>query len=237
MVSKSQSKTQSIEIPDPDDPAWLASAQLITDFVCDAGFDVTGRLTTWRETGADGQSEQVFLAAVPLPRLPQRLPNVFVTADIVGHTTELITYYQALIAAATEVGLKDQLLDPFPHFRIKPVIATDTALAGFPWYDTVTESKMVLRAIGAFRRDTSQPQLIHDDLDQGWRVRIAAWRGRIGLVEWDWEETEAPATTGVSFDAAELVRQADAALKRLGVIHRDLVQAFGQDFWNFKPRT
>jgi hypothetical protein len=223
-------------IPDPDDRTWLASAQPIRDFVCDAGFSVAGRLATWRE-GTNGKSEEVLLSAVAPPRLPQRLPNVVVTADIVGRTTELIVYYQALITATTEAGLKDELRHPFPYFRVTPVIATDIALADFSWYDTVAEATTVLWAIAGFGRDNPEPQELLDDLDQGWRVRIAAWRGRIGLVEWDWEETEAPATTGVSFDAAELVRQADAALKRLGVIHRDLVQAFGQDFWNFKPRT
>ena len=223
-------------IPDPDDRSWLASAQPIPDFVCDAGFSVAGRLTTWRE-GTDGKSEEVLLATVPPLRLPQRLPNVVITADIVGRTTELIAYYQALIAAATEAGLKDELRDPFPYFRVKPVIATNIALADFSWYDTVAETTTVLWAIAGFGRDNSEPQELLDDLDQGWRVRIAAWRERIGLIEWDWEETEAPTKAGVSFDATELVRQADAALQRLGVIHRDLVQAFDQDYWNFKPGT
>jgi hypothetical protein len=108
------------------------------------------------------------------------------------NSTELIAYYQALITAAKEDGLKDELRDPFPYFCVKPVIATDIALADFSWYNTVAEATTVLWAIAGFGRDNPEPQELLDDLDQGWRVRIAAWRGRIGLVEWNWEQTEAP---------------------------------------------
>ena len=79
-----------------------------------------------------------------------------------------------------------------------------------------------------------QTDAILDDLEQGWRGHIAVWRGRIGLVEWNWEDTALPPTLGYSFDAAQLAKQAEAALERLEAVHRELVQAFGRDYWNVR---
>ena len=99
----------------------------------------------------------------------------------------------------------DELLRPFPHVAPKPVNMT-----------------------------AIEPREILDDLEQGWRGRLAVWRGRIGLVEWDWENTAMPPTPGYSFDAAQLAKQAGAALERLEAIHRELVQALGRDCWNIR---
>jgi hypothetical protein len=147
---------------------------------------------------------------------------------------QLVAYYRRLIAAAEEAGLTDQLQRPFPHFAVKPVITADTELTEFAWYDTVSEASAVLRAIATCPLDASEPQEILDDLEQGWRGRLAVWRGRIGLVEWDWEHTAMPPTPGYSFDAAQLAKQAGAALERLEAIHRELVQALGRDYWNIR---
>jgi hypothetical protein len=164
--------------------------------------------------------------------LPQRVPDYIVTANIVGHTTELVEYYQRLIAAASDVGLAWALQHPFPYFRVKPIIAAGAALSEFSWYDSVAEATTMLRGIATCSLDASEPQDILDDLEQGWRCRLAAWRGRIGLIEWDWETTPMPPAAGFSFGGAELAKQAEAALDRLDDIHRQLVQAFGLDYWN-----
>jgi hypothetical protein len=221
-------------IPDLDDRVWLPAARPIKDFICDVSFRVDGRLTTLRDADTSGRREGVVLAEVAPPRLPQRRPNGVVTADIVGHTEELVAYYRRLITAAEEAGLTDQLDHPFPHFAVKPVIMADTELSEFAWHDTVAEASAVLRAIAASPPDASEPQEIHDDLEQGWRGRMAVWRGRIGLVEWNWEDTALPPTPGYSFDATQLSGQADAALQRLEAIHHELVQAFGRDYWNIR---
>jgi hypothetical protein len=221
-------------IPDLDDRVWLPAARPITDFVCDVSFRVEGKLTTLRDADADGRRERVLLAEVAPPGLPQRLPNGIVTADIAGHTKELIAYYQRLIAAAAEVGLTERLQHPFPYFRVKPVIMADTELTEFAWYDSVAEATTVLRAIATYPLDAHDPQEILDDLEQGWRGRLAVWHGRIGLVEWNWEQAALPPTPGYSFDGAQLASQAGAALRRLEDIHRELVQALGQDYWNHR---
>jgi hypothetical protein len=219
-------------IVDLDDRAWLAAAQPVANFVCDISFCVEGKLTTWRDTDGSGRRENVVLAEVAPPRLPPRRPNGVVTADIVGRTEELVTYYQRLIAAAAEAGITSELQQPFPHFAVKPVIMADAELSGFAWHDTVAEANAVLGAIATCPLNASEPREILDDLEQGWRGRLVVWRGRIGLVEWKWEDTALPPTPGYSFDAAQLVGQADAALQRLKAIHRELVQALGRDYWN-----
>jgi hypothetical protein len=217
-----------------DDRVWLPATQPVADFICDAGFFVEGRLTTLGEADSGGRREFVSLAEVQPPGLPQRLPNYIVTSDIVGHMAELVAYYQRLITAASNTGLTRALQDPFPYFRIPPIIAAGAELADFP-YDTVAEATMVLRGIATCPFDASEPQEILDDLEQGWRCRLAAWRGRIGLIEWNWETTAEPLTKGFSFDGAEFARQAEAALHRLADIHRELVQALCQDYWNYQP--
>jgi len=221
-------------IPNLDDRVWLPAARPIEDFVCDVSFRVDGKLTTLRDADASGRRGSVVLAEIVPPELPRRAPGGIITADIVGHTEALVAYYRRLIAAAEEAGLTDQLQRPFPHFAVKPVIMADTELTEFAWYDTVSEAGAVLRAIITCPLDASEPQEILDDLEQGWRGRMTVWRGRIGLVEWNWEQTALPPTSGYSFDAAKLASQANPALQRLEAIHRELVQALGRDYWNYR---
>jgi hypothetical protein len=221
-------------IPNLDDRVWLPAARPVENFVCDVSFRVNGKLTTLRDGDVSGRRESVVLVEVATPELPQRVPGGIITADIVGHTEALVAYYRRLIAAAEEAGLTDQLQCPFPYFAVKPIIMADTELTEFAWYDTVSEASAVLRAITTCPLDASKPQEILDDLEQGWRGRLAVWRGRIGLVEWNWEHTALPPTQGYSFDAAKLASQADAALQRLEAIHRQLVQALGRDHWNYR---
>jgi hypothetical protein len=232
-AAEDQSKIDTPTIPDLDDRIWLPRAQPISDFICDAGFWVAGRFTNLREPDANGRRECVVLAEVGPPELPQRLPGYILTADISGQTAELAGYYRRLITAAAEVGLTKELRRTFPHFRVQPIIAASTELTEFPYYDSVVEATQVLRGIADSPLDIPEPHEILDDLDQGWRGRLAAWRGRIGVIEWDWEETHLPPTAGFSFDGLELARQAKAALQRLGETHRDLVQALGRDYWSY----
>ena len=221
-------------IPNLDDRVWLPASHPVADFVCDVSFRVDGKLTTLRDADASGRREGVVLAEIVPPELPQRVSSGIITADVVGHTEELVAYYRRLITAAEEAGLTDQLRRPFPHFAVKPVIMADAELTEFAWYDTVSEASAVLRAISTCPLDASEPQELLDDLEQGWRGRLAVWRGRIGLVEWNWEHTALPPTPGYSFNAAKLASQADAALQRLEAIHRELVQALERDYWNYR---
>jgi hypothetical protein len=222
-------------IRDLDDRVWLPAAEPIADVVRDAGFYVEGRLTTLGKADAEGRREFVLLAEIQPPGLPQRVPNYIATSDIVGHTAELAAYYQRLMAAASNTRLTGALQHPFQCFRVKPIIAAGTELSDFPWYDTVAEATMVLRGIASCPLDVCNPQEILDDLEQGWRCRLGAWRGRIGFIERNWETTAMPPTKGFSFDGAEFANQAEAARQRLGDIHRELVQVFGQDYWNNRP--
>jgi hypothetical protein len=221
-------------IPNLDDRVWLPAARTIEDFICDVSFRVDRKLTTLRDADASGRRESVVLAEVAPAGLPQRVPSGIITADVVGHTQELVAYYRRLITAAEEADLTGQLQRPFPYFAVKPVIIANTELTEFAWYDSVDEATTLLRAIATCPLNAAEPQEILDDLDQGWRGRLTVWRARIGLVEWNWEQTALPPTPGYSFDAAQLAKQADAALQRLEAIHRELVQALGHDYWNHR---
>jgi hypothetical protein len=222
----------SSQMPNLDYRVWIPAARPIADFVCDVSFRIDGKLTDLRDADASGRRESVVLAEVAPPKLPQRGRSGIITADIVGQPEELIAYYRRLIAAADEAGLTDHLQRPFPHFAVRPVIIADAELTEFAWYDGVDEATAVLRAIATCPLNASEPEEILDDLDQGWRGRLAVWHGRIGLVEWNWEQTTMPPTPGYSFDGAQLATQAEAALQRLETIHRELVQALGRDYWN-----
>lgn len=221
-------------IVDLDDRVWLPAAQPVQDFVCDVSFAIRTKLTTLRGPDADGRMESVLLAEVPPPALPQRAPGIVITADILGHMDELVAHYRRIVAAAEQAGLARHLQHPLHYFRVQPVILAGEELTEFAWYDSVLEAKKVLRAIAECNLDAEEPEEILDDLEQCWRGRLAVWRRRIGLVEWDWDHASLPPAPGYSFDGEALVKQARAALQRLDVVHGELVRALGQDYWNHR---
>jgi hypothetical protein len=221
-------------IVDLDDRVWLPGAQPVQDFVCDVSFAIRTKLTTLRGPDADGRMESILLAEVPPPALPSRAPGIVITADILGHMDELVAHYRRIVAAAEQAGLARHLQHPLHYFRVQPVILAGEELTEFAWYDSVLEAKKVLRAIVECNLEAEEPDEILDDLEQCWRGRLAVWRGRIGLVEWDWDHASLPPTPGYSFDGEELVKQAQAALQRLDVVHGELVRALGHDYWNHR---
>lgn len=66
------------------DRIQLAAAPPVAAFIRDAGFTVTGRLVTWRGVDRERHVEDVVLASVASPPLPQLLPDLIVTAAAIG---------------------------------------------------------------------------------------------------------------------------------------------------------
>ncbi|HEY1741846.1 MAG TPA: hypothetical protein VGG18_01680 [Granulicella sp.] len=78
---------------------------------------------------------------------------------------------------------------------------------------------------------------LYDDLDQGWALRILLSAEEVFSLEWDWEGPEDWKThaRALRFDRRRLAEQAEAALSRLLVVHRSLVESMGEDYWNTPP--
>ena len=205
----------------PDDLAWTAQSVRVEDFRCDIVFHLsTGIQFCDAVTGHIIPGEA---ASLPMPDLPIIGTSGVAASTLVGREQELVGHYRSVVAAFARHGRAAQLQRRSPYFWLKPaIIANGTVLTECPWYDTVPEAEELLRALVS-GPDAPDGEL-WDDLDQGWQMRIVKSAGSVYLAEWDWEQQRQPAS-GQAFDPMRLSREACAALRRLHVVHRVLVEA------------
>ncbi|WP_158928224.1 hypothetical protein [Acidisphaera sp. S103] len=167
---------------------------------------------------------------LPQPDLPRQFANQVTTAELLDHEDALIAHYRRIVETAQQHG-KAASLQPFPYFRTEPaIVAGNQVLTEFAWNDDIHETRTVLEILA--ESGNGPPRLLHDDQDQGWRILIAATDAVTCFIEWD-AEGPPPSTGGYAVEAAELARQAGAALARLRIIHARLVQALGRDHWTY----
>lgn len=219
-------------LPDGEDGAWIAQARRLPEFACDAVFSISASFYVGPDNGMTRLEWHEANVLLPPLDLPRRFVDRVDTMELLGREDALIRHYRQLLAVAEAYG-KVTTLRPFPHFRIQPAIVADgEMLTEFPWNDDLNETRTVLQLLAGSNR--GPPRLLHVDVDQGWQILVVATGGMTRFIEWD-VDGPPPATGGYAVDAAELARQADAALNRLRVIHDRLVQALGHDHWTYHP--
>ncbi|MCX4161245.1 MULTISPECIES: hypothetical protein [Paraburkholderia] len=211
---------------------WIAAATHVRDFSCDAVFLIDdGRFIV---SGGDLSSDERERLTEPLREFGLASPahTHLSTGDLLGRESHLARYYEQLIAIASAHGKAQEVqTGGFPHFAVKPAfIAAGQDLTSFVWIDWIAETVEALEALAA-SRDLVQRE-VWDYLDQGWAVRIVSRGEMTYLLEWNWEDDE-DKLAGYGFATDELARQAAAALERLSIIHRRLIELMGHDYWTY----
>lgn len=213
---------------------WIPAATHVRDFSCDAVF----LINDGRSIGAGGElsDEEQERLSEPLRELgvPSLVRTHLATRDLLNRETHLARYYEQLIAIAGARGSAQEMQSGgFPYFAVKPTfVSAGQDLTSFLWIDWVAETAEVLTALADFTG--TAPREVWDDLDQGWAVRIVSRGPMTYVIEWDWEDDE-DVLTGYAFATDELARQAAAALERLSIIHRRLIELLGHDYWTYVP--
>ncbi len=213
---------------DPNDTAWTGQCMRVEDFRCDTVFHLsTGIQFCDQVTGRIIPGE---VAPLPMPAFPFIGTNGVAASDLIGREQELIHHYRSVVAAFARHGRAAQLQPRSPYFWLKPaIIANGSVLTECLWYDTVPEAEALLQVLVS-APETPDGEL-WDDLDQGWQIRIVKSDDLVCIAEWNWVEQRQP-VSGQAFDPMQLSREASAALARLRVVHRVLVDALGRDWWS-----
>lgn len=222
---------QVFPLPSGDYGAWIGQARRLPVFTCDAVFGIESSVYVGPDNGMTALEWETARVRLPPLDLPRQCVDQITTAEALDREDALISHYRRIVAIAEAQGTS-KLLQPFPYFRTRPaIIAGDKVLTAFSWNDHGQETQAILAMLAG--ADGGAPRLLHDDQDQGWHILIAATDAGTCFIEWD-AEGPPPIEGGYSVDAAELARQAGAALDRLQVIHDRLVRALGQDYWTYR---
>ena len=209
----------------------MAQARPLAPFLCDVVFRVAEDVYVGPDSGITPEDWASQRIPLPVPDLPCRLPGGVVTADLLGRE-EVLADHAARVRRVLEAhGKAAAPPSAFPLFTPRPVIlGQGTALASWPWSDTLPEAARVLQLLaGAQHAEPGTPLL--DDEEQGWHLRMVSAGGTVCFVEWD-AEGPPPPETAWRVDAASLARQAASALTRLRTIHARLQQRLGLDVWS-----
>jgi hypothetical protein len=202
-----------------DDAVWTARARRYESFECDAVFNIVYIVSSDRAPGQDPMP----------PAAPEKRP----AARVIGHEAALIEHYRRVIAAVSAHGDATRLDRPFPAFSIQPAILIEgEVFTSFTWTDDIDETREILRAFAESRPHS--PGVVWDDVEQGWAIRVVSEGEWTFLIEWDWEHDDDP-QDAIAMRTVDLAAQAQAALDRLDALHRHLIDAFGRDYWTYRP--
>ena len=212
---------------EPCDGSWTARSTRPRTFGCDTLFAINTDIRFCDKR--TGHFIPGAAASLPAPDLPMTVPGWVAARDLAGREDELVRHYRRVVRAFDDAARTWPISVASPHFWSRPAIIADgQVVSSFLWYDWVPEAVALFEAlVGA---PGTADDVILDDLDQGWRVRIVRVGSLVHIVEWDWED-EAAELCGHVFDGRALAREAADALGRLRRTHRHLVDALGHDHW------
>ena len=209
----------------------MAATRPAGPFLCDVLFRIADSVYVGPENGMTPRQWHAMRVPLPPPDLPCRLPGRVAGADLAGREDALAEHYLRLVGIAEARGKAAALDHPFPYFALAPAILGQAELlADWPWSDSLPEAAGILENLAAAAR-AAPGDVILDDEDQGWRLRMVACGEAVRFVEWD-AEGPPPRGAGWQVDAAPLAGQAAAALERLRAVHTRLVRRLGRDFWS-----
>ena len=215
----------------PVNDDWMDTTREAPEFRLDVGFYCPdyARVQFSRN---DGDREESGIATSPFS-----LVNGFVlSSEAQGREDELSAYYRRLLERgspfSSDVRVRQfQCLDVdlFVTFKDEHPLRIEQFGAA------ALGCKELLSQLANRQEPAGE---LYDNLDQGWALRILLSAEEVFSLEWDWEGPEDWKThaRALRFDRRRLAEQAEAALSRLLVVHRRLVESMGEDYWNTPPR-
>ncbi len=162
------------------------------------------------------------------------LPNhvgAVTTADALGHEDALAAHYRRIldVAPPRERWRRDRAR--FARFDVDLVIgiAGEHPLQIDMFGGTVLAATELLGQLA----DPAPPDdILYDNLDQGWALRMTAVAEEVFTLEWDWERPlDEDTPRALRFPRPLLAAQARDALRRLEHVHGALVRTVGTDLW------
>ncbi len=224
-ISRSGGYDPNTRINDGAQTDWMATARPAPAFMLDARFDAPAHVPGWMlEHGTTNG-----------PRIdPVPLPNHFgavTTADAIGHEDALAAHYQRILQAAP------------PPTRWRPDIAQYRGFAVDLAIGFADEHPLQIDMLGGavlsatellqqLADPASPDDVLYDNLDQGWALRMTTIGEQVFTLKWDWERPASQDTPrALRFPRPLLAVQAQAALQRLEHVHGVLAQAVGTDLW------
>lgn len=212
----------------PDDDAWVSSARPCDEFHLDSGYAVTSHVPGWM-LPVDAPDDLTIL----LPSLPQVGGHVL-TAETVGREDELVSHFAQLPRLPDPARRRETAAFCSLDVNILISLPRETAIVA----DMFSGSQKSARALLDILADLNGPaEVVYDDLDQGWAVRIQVERNAVMVLEWNWEAADGlRRVRALRLPRDTIAAQALAARHRLDHLHACLLAALGTDLWDYPAR-
>lgn len=215
----------------PVNDDWMDTTREAPEFRLDVGFYCPDYAPA-QFSRNDGDREKPGIVTSPFS-----LVNGFVlSSEVVGREDELSVYYRRLLERRSPFSSDANVrqfqcleVDLFVTFKDEHPLHIEQFGAA------VLGCRELLAQLASMQEPVGE---LYDNLDQGWALRILLSSEEVFSLEWDWEGPEDWRThaRALRFDRRRLAEQAEAALSRLLVVHRSLVESMGEDYWNTPPR-
>jgi hypothetical protein len=200
---------------------------LCPEFQLDAGYAVTSYVPDWMLSATAPDDP-----AILLPDLPQVVGHVL-TADAIGHETELLRYFSQLPQLPGRSSRRETA--PFCSLAVNLLLR----LPGEPPIvaDMFAGSRPAAAALLDGLADTDAPGgSLYDNLDQGWALRILVQHDAVLVLDWSGEADERREDArALRLSRHAVAAQAIAARRRLDHLHSVLMDVLGRDLWPTRP--
>ncbi|WP_114087264.1 hypothetical protein [Thalassospira profundimaris] len=104
------------------------------------------------------------------PKFEHLVAPVILSSELQNHEPEMVAYYRNIIDLASEHGLPFNDISHYFWLRLWLWRSDQGPAASAPWWDSFGEMIPFFDALETHK----EPGLIFEDMDQGWRLQIAA---------------------------------------------------------------
>ncbi len=206
---------------------WRTSCRPAPPFRLDACFEAPGYVPGWMLQNPAGTAPLV----APTP-LADAFGNVLAKATM-GQEALLAAHYRRILAAAPD----------WRQWRNAHRGCFDVDLVINIEGEHLLRLEMFNGAAAAADELLTQladaqapPNILYDNLDQGWALRMESTPEAVLTLEWNWEiPAAADSPRALRFPRKALAAQAGEALLRLRHVRATLIQELGTDLWNQPP--
>lgn len=203
----------------------MATTRPAPPFTLDACLDAPSHVPGWMLEPGTSHSPTID---------PVRLPNRFgfvATADALGQAPLLAAHYRHILDAAPHRAAWPPDVARFTCFDVDLVIALE---GEHPLrIEMFGGAAMAAELLGRLAGPAGPDEVLYDNLDQGWALRMTATATEVFTLEWNWDRpADEDEPRALRFPRPLLASQAGNALQRLEQLHAALVLATGTDLWN-----